>query len=413
MYTKINKCRICGSQDLELVLSLGSQTLTGVFPKTNDEKVTNGPLNLVKCSGKNDTCGLLQLEHSYNLSEMYGDNYGYRSGLNESMVAHLNKKVKKIESLINLKIGDLVIDIGSNDSTTLRAYSLKDLILVGVDPTGIKFKEYYPSYINLIPDFFNSNLIKSRFIDKKAKVITSFSMFYDLENPLKFMEDVFDVLDNDGIWIFEQSYMPFMLDQNSFDTICHEHLEFYSIKQIQWMCNKVGFKIIDIEFNDINGGSFSVTVSKETSNLIPNESVNVAINNETKMNLDDLKTYVDFSDRISKLKLEFTEFLNKIQSQNQTISAIGASTKGNVLLQFYNLGINEIGNVGEVNPLKYNCFTPGSLIPIISEEETLARRPDYLLVLPWHFRLFFLNNEKFKGFKLVFPLPKLEIIDNI
>jgi hypothetical protein len=203
-----------------------------------------------------------------------------------------------------------------------------------------------------------------------------------------------------------------MLEKNSFDTICHEHLEFYSIKQIQWMCNKVGFKIIDIEFNDVNGGSFSVTVSKESSGFLPNNSVLASIENEKHMKLDDIETYIDFSNRISKLKLDFINFVNTVKLNNQSIAAIGASTKGNVLLQYYNLDVNAISCVGEVNSFKFDCFTPGSLIPIISEDEVLSSRPDYLLILPWHFRSFFLQNEKFKGFKLIFPLPYLEIVEN-
>ena len=189
MYNKIEKCRICGNTNLECVLDLGEQMLTGLFPKRKGDKITSGPLRLMKCSGSDDVCGLLQLEHSYDLGEMYGVNYGYRSGLNASMVKHLHEKVEKIIKKVELNKGDLVVDIGSNDSTTLQAYPSDIPILIGIDPTGIKFKNYYPPHIQLIPDFFSSALLKERFPDKKAKVITSFSMFYDLENPIKFMEE--------------------------------------------------------------------------------------------------------------------------------------------------------------------------------------------------------------------------------
>jgi len=414
MYKKISKCRICGSRDLELAIDLGIQKLTGVFPKHRNDKLTKGPLRLVKCSGKNKTCGLLQLEHSYDISEMYGENYGYRSGLNASMVAHLQNKVSDIESRVQLSSGDLIIDIGSNDCTTLKAYNYSvDLVLVGVDPTGIKFKEFYPSHVKLIPDFFNADLITSEFPNKRAKVITSFSMFYDLESPLDFMKEVHSVLADDGVWIFEQSYLPFMLNTNSFDTICHEHIEFYSMKQIQWMCDEVGFKIVDVEFNEINGGSFSVMVSKKESPLDPSDNVRLAFEKEIGFDLDSIRTYLNFSKRIDKLRNEMHDFIKKIKSENKTISAIGASTKGNVLLQYYGLDSEILDYIGEVNELKFNCFTPGSLISIISEEKVLDRNPDYLLILPWHFRTFFLNNKKFKGYKLVFPLPALEIVDNV
>jgi hypothetical protein len=281
MYTKISKCRICGNNKLELVLDLGEQVLTGIFPKSKNEEITRGPLRLVKCTGSGNVCGLLQLEHSYDLGEMYGENYGYRSGLNSSMVTHLKNKINKLLSMVSLEENDLIIDIGSNDSTTLQTYSKQDnLNLVGVDPTGIKFKEYYPDHIKLIPDFFSSSLIKEKFPDKKAKIVTSFSMFYDLEEPLKFMQDIYDILHDEGVWVFEQSYMPAMLEMNSYDTVCHEHLEFYALQQIKWMADKIGFKIIDVELNDINGGSFSIMVAKMASKRIQSPSVNEILEEE-------------------------------------------------------------------------------------------------------------------------------------
>ena len=265
MIKKISHCRVCGNAVLAPMLDLGEQVLTGVFPRNKRASVTSGPLRLVKCTGGDHVCGLLQLEHTYDLAEMYGLNYGYRSGLNASMVAHLRRKVDRIRANVELTPGDLVVDIGSNDSTTLQAYPDSGLTLVGIDPTGVKFHSFYPPHVQLISEFFSAALIKDRFQDRKARVVTSFSMFYDLEDPLAFMRDVHDVLADDGIWVFEQSYMPTMLATNSFDTVCHEHLEYYALRQIKWMADRVGFRIVDVEFNDVNGGSFSVTVRKRGS----------------------------------------------------------------------------------------------------------------------------------------------------
>ncbi len=258
MIRTITHCRICGSGHLISVMALGEQALTGVFPRSRTEKITRGPVELVKCAGE-DGCGLVQLKQSYDLSEMYGMNYGYRSGLNASMVRHLHSKVAKILALGVLEPGDLVIDVGSNDATTLRAYPQGQYQLVGIDPTGIKFSSYYPTEIRLIPDFFSADVMARALSGKKAKVITSFSMFYDLEDPTAFARDIKDSLEEEGIWIFEQSYLPAMLRTNSFDTICHEHLEFYALKQIKWVADKAGLKVLDVEFNDVNGGSFSIT----------------------------------------------------------------------------------------------------------------------------------------------------------
>lgn len=409
MYKKIERCRICGNENLVCVLDLGEQMLTGVFPRTKGENITTGPLRLMKCTGHTNVCGLLQLEHSYDLGEMYADNYGYRSGLNASMVEHLHNKVKKILSSVDLQGNDLVVDIGSNDSTLLQAYPLDGPILIGIDPTGIKFKDYYPSHIKLIPDFFSAHLLKEHFPDKKVKVITSFSMFYDLENPMNFMEEIYQVLADDGVWIFEQSYMPSMLKMNSYDTVCHEHLEYYALRQIKWMTDRVGFNIIDVEFNDVNGGSFSVTVTKSKNGAVTIPLVQKILDDEEKRGLDSLTPYNEFALRVAKTKNGLVEFIRTARSEGKTIAALGASTKGNVILQYCGLTELDIQNIGEVNVEKYGCFTPGTWIPIIPEDNLLGGRVDYLLVLPWHFKSFFMNNARLKSETLVFPLPNVEV----
>lgn len=410
MYKKVEQCRICGNTHLVRVLDLGAQMLTGVFPKSLDANVTTGPLHLVKCMGGDEACGLLQMEHSYDLGEMYGENYGYRSGLNASMVAHLNNKVERILGLVALHTGDLVIDIGSNDSTTLQVYPSTGPVLVGVDPTGTKFHSYYPPHIQLIPDFFSAALVQARFPGQKAKVVTSFSMFYDLEDPLGFMRQVYEVLADDGVWVFEQSYMPTMLDTNSYDTVCHEHMEFYALRQIKWMADRVGFKILDVEFNDINGGSFSVTVAKSGGNTAVLAPVQQILDDERARGLDTLVPYQEFAERVVQTKRDLLAFIAKAQSEGKSVSVLGASTKGNVLLQYCGLTTKEIGFVGEVNPEKFGCFTPGTWLPIIPEQELLAKKPDYLVVLPWHFKKFFVTNKNLTGMNLVFPLPKVEVV---
>lgn len=404
------KCRICQNKNLLEVVDLGIQSLTGVFPKKKDFSITQGPLRIVKCVG-DDCCGLVQLADSYDLNEMYGENYGYRSGLNASMVKHLKSKVKKILAIAKLQDGDLILDIGSNDGTTLNAYP-EVYRLIGIDPSGLKFKEYYPAYIELIPDFFSAELIKEKVEDKKAKVITSFSMFYDLEEPQKFMEEIEHVLDDEGIWVFEQSYMPFMLEKNSYDTVCQEHLEYYALKQIKWMCDKVGLKIIDVEFNDVNGGSFSIIASKKHSSFHENtEQITKILDYEEKMGLDTLNPWIDFVVRTEKTKEDLLCFLTQARQDGKRVLGLGASTKGNVILQYCHITEELLPAVGEVNNDKFGAFTPGTLIPIISEMDVITAKPDYLLILPWHFREFFVSNPKFKGMKLVFPLPNLEIVE--
>lgn len=417
MYKEIAKCRICGNTDLIPILHLGNQYLTGVFPKTKDKNISYGPIELIKCQEdkQGNFCGLLQLRQSHDLNEMYGWNYGYRSALNQSMVKHLNRKVEKILERVSVSPGDLILDIGSNDSTLLQACPQNGSILVGFDPAGEKFKEYYPEYIQLIPDFFSAESFKKRFGEKKAKIITSIAMFYDIEDPLDFMTQVHKILANDGVWVLEQSYMPTMLEKNAYDTICHEHLEYYRLKQIKWMTDRVGFKIINVEFNNINGGSFSVTVAKSGFPYHENaELIEKILREEEISGLGTLQPYEEFRDRVHKHKEELRQLIQKINNDNKKIIGYGASTKGNVVLQFCGLTNQDIPYMAEVNKDKFGCYTPGTYILIISEEEAKAMRPDYLLVFPWHFKESFLKKEKEyleNGGKLLMPLPKIEIIE--
>jgi hypothetical protein len=405
MFTRVTSCRICGNPELVPVLDLGVQALTGVFPRTRETPVTAGPLRLVKCVGAG-RCGLLQLEHSYPLTEMYGENYGYRSGINPTMVEHLHGKVRRIVAMADLAPGDLVLDIGSNDGTTLAAYP-HDLTLVGMDPTGVKFGGYYPKHVELIPDFFSARRLAERHPGRRAKVVTSFAMFYDLEQPLDFMREVREVLADDGVWVFEQSYMPAMLAVNAYDTVCHEHLEYYALAQIQWMTDRAGLRIVDVEINDVNGGSFSVTVTPGDGDLTPGPSARAALDDEAALRLDALATYRDFARRVEDSRAAIRTFLDEARAAGRTVAGLGASTKGNVILQYCGLSAADIPYIGEVNGDKYGAFTPGTMIPIVSEDELLARRPDHILVLPWHFWRYFESSPRFAGRDLVVPLPEL------
>lgn len=406
---KISRCRLCGNKNLVEVCNLGEQALTGYFPANKTDAEIVSPLTLLKCLG-DDVCGLVQLSVSCDPEQMYGLDYGYRSGLNSSMVEHLQIKVNHILELNCLEEGDIVLDIGSNDGTTLNSYpeNLK-LKLVGIDPTISKFKHFYKSNIIKISDFFSATKFQDIFgTDEKAKIITSFSMFYDLEDPLNFAKEIRSILHPGGIWVFEQSYLPNMLEANSFDTVCHEHLEYYGVEQIQWLVEACDMKIIDLQFNSINGGSFSAAVTHvdnlnhhaiDLSKFIENEKEKT---NET--------SFESFNKRIDNLKEEFKRFIKTCQKNNYRVGGLGASTKGNVLLQYYGLSVDSMYAVGEVNEDKVGKFTPSTHIPIMSEDDVI-KSCDYLIVLPWHFKQFFINKFSGSNVKLVFPLPEFEIIE--
>lgn len=409
MYKEIKKCRISNSTNLVTVLSLGEQYLTGVFPKSVDSAITKGPLDLVWCPDS----GLLQMKQSYSLDEMYGENYGYRSGLNASMVKHLQQKIKSLERLVPLSNEDIVIDIGSNDATSLKAYT-SSCKKVGIDPTGNKFKEYYTDDIKLIPDFFSAEKFKAQFPNQKAKIITSIAMFYDLESPVDFVKDIESCLDDKGVWHFEQSYMPSMLRTNSYDTICHEHLEFYSFKVVKNILEQCGLKVIDVQMNAVNGGSFAVTACKVAAEFVPNNPIiNWLLKQEDDMGLDTPKPYRDFEERVFRHRKNLVELIEALVADGKKIIGYGASTKGNVLLQFCGITNNHVPYIAEVNEDKFGSYTPGTYIKIISEAEAKAMKPDYFLVLPWHFKDSILAREQeylSNGGKFIFPLPEIEII---
>jgi NDP-4-keto-2,6-dideoxyhexose 3-C-methyltransferase len=411
MYKAIEKCRLCGNQELVQVLDLGMQYLTGTFPRQpNGAGVTRGPLSLVKCLGNEDTCGLLQLGHNYEPSELYGLNYGYRSGLNEKMVRHLESKVNAISDLIDLEPEDLVIDIGSNDGTTLGFFA-EHLMRLGIDPTADKFRDLYKPGIEVIADFFSDELINKRTSGKKAKVITSFSMLYDLENPIDFATQIKNILAEDGVWVFEQSYAHSMIEELAYDTVCHEHLEYYELFQIEWMLEKVGLRVIDVEINDVNGGSFSVVAAHSSSGYIANNArLEDVRSKELRKKARGMSLFLDFRNNVESHRDQLTELMRKYNDANMRVFGIGASTKGNVLLQYCGFGPENIIAIGEINLDKSGAYTPGSWIPIVSESEVLRQKPDVLLVLPWHFREFFEQSKKFQGSNLLFPLPKISLI---
>lgn len=416
MYREIKQCRICGNSNLDTVLNLGVQALTGVFPKRADETVSCGPLDLVRCreDDKGKFCGLLQLRHSHGLGEMFGTSYGYRSGLNPSMVAHLQEKAKRVFAAASPGPGDLLLDIGSSDGTLLQSYPRGDFILAGIDPVGEKFRKYYPPHITLIPDFFSAASVRARFGEKKAKVITSIAMFYDLDDPLQFMREAHELLAQEGVLVLEQSYMPTMLALNTYDTICHEHFEYYRLKQIKWMADRSGLKIIEVERNNVNGGSFSVMLAPAGSSYRENMVlVAEVLQEEEKQGLHTAGPYDEFRKRAWRHRGELRRLVRKIKSGGKTILGYGASTKGNVILQFCGFTKDDIPYIGEVNEDKFGCCTPGTGIPIVSEAEVKTMKPDYLLVLPWHFRDHFLQKEREylnSGGRLVFPLPSLTIV---
>jgi hypothetical protein len=329
------------------------------------------------------------------------------------MVQHLKTKAEKLQAQIDLIPGEVVLDIGSNDGTFLSFFK-KTNIRIGIDPTILKFRINYKKDIITIPDFFSKEALNRNKIYKRIKLITSIAMFYDLEDPNKFVKDIYETLDDDGIWHFEQSYMPTMIKNFSYDTICHEHLEYYSLKSLKYSLDKSNFKIINIELNQINGGSFSVTVAKrKTKKFQEFNLLEWILKKEEIYGYNKIQNIKEFSKNVYKHKKLLRDLILNLNDMNKKVIGYGASTKGNVILQFCNFNSRNIPYIADVNPYKKNRFTPGTNIKIIDELELKKKNADYLLVLPWHFREFIINKENNfikNGGHIIFPLPEIEII---
>jgi hypothetical protein len=329
------------------------------------------------------------------------------------MVEHLGGKVKRLEAASNIAPGDWVLDIGSNDSTLLKSYKTEGLRRLGMDPTGAKFTSYYPHDVDLVPDFFSAEGYWSA-ADEKAKIVTSIAMFYDLEDPLSFVKDVASVLARDGLWHFEQSYMPTMLRMNSYDTVCHEHVEYYSLTVINNLLRKAGLKVVDLEFNGVNGGSVAITAAHESSGIASNQVlVDWQLEQERRWELDTPAPYLAFAERVRRHREDLLRLIRGLTSGGYRVLGYGASTKGNVLLQYCGLNPDDIVAIAEVNEEKFGCFTPGTHIPIVSEAEAETLKPDFYLLLPWHFRDGILRREteiRNAGVKFIIPFPEIEIV---
>ncbi|ALL79475.1 methyltransferase (plasmid) [Pseudonocardia sp. EC080610-09] len=410
--TAIQSCRICGNTDLNTILDLGKQALTGIFPRSRNEPEIAGPLELIKCSPPG--CGLVQLRHDADLELMYGERYGYRSSIRPFMINHLADKVEQVTSMVTLDAGDVVLDIGSNDATLLHAYRGSDLQLVGCDPSAEKFRDRYPSGSELIVDFFSAAAYRDRMGDRSARIVTSIACFYDLQDPTQFMRDVRSILAEDGIWMIEHNYLRTMLEANCYDNICHEHLEFYAFAQIELMASMAGLKVLSSEVTDVYGGSLCTVLAKDTSTRSVDDAGLQRLRDlETEAVLDSMAPFEAFAGRIKRHRDELREFLDASAAAGKLTLGYGASTKGNVLLQYCEITEQDLPCIGEVSAEKSGCLTPGSRIPIVSEEAAKAHNPDQLLVLPWVYRDGFIEREQdflANGGKLVFPLPELDSV---
>lgn len=368
-----------------------------------------------------DDEGFVKLEKTAPKESMWGERYWYKSGISQTMKLALQDIVNSILPLMQWEENDIWLDIACNDGTML-SYVPKDFIRIGIDPSS--FPEAQNRADLVIKDYFSTTVYRaSNFGGQKAKIITSIAMFYDLEKPEEFIKDVHEILEEDGLWVMQLSYSPLMISQLAFDNICHEHIYYYSLFNLNYLLDMNGFQIVDCQLNDVNGGSFRVYIMKSEANIekfstqpyrdVARVRIDSLLAWEEEIGMANSKIWDKFYKNIQHLKKDIVEFIKGAKLLGHTVWAYGMSTKGNTLLQYFGLDNTLIDGGADRNRDKWGLRTVGTNIQIHSESDMREAKPDFLLILPWHFLSEFKEREKElleSGTKFIMPCPKFEII---
>ena len=411
-------CRVCEGT-LSSVLSLGDQYVSNfISPEQSDGP--KAPLELVLCVH----CGLLQLKHTVPSELMYRS-YWYRSGTNQTMQTALADVAHKAASLVHLGDGDSVLDIGCNDGTLLASYERDGIYKIGFDPAENLAVFSRKVADKVVSGFFGSEAFYEdpALGKRRPKIVTSIAMFYDLEDPNRFVADIKKVMHPDGLWVVQMSYLPLMLKTNDFGNICHEHLEYYSLQSFEYLLNLHDFALVDVELNDVNGGSFRAYIRNRSAdeNTFADTSyrqqavdrMSALREAEAGAELHQIKPYREFASRVQQVRQEVSDFVKDQVRRNKKVYVYGASTKGNTMLQYFGLDNSSITGAAERNPDKWGKVTVGTRIPIVSEADARVAKPDYFLVLPWHFVEEFTAREReylSAAGRFIVPLPQFALI---
>lgn len=412
-FKNINECRVCFGKKLTEVIQIEEQFLSPTFVDTNE----NNPLSKIKvpqtlllCDVKSGGCGLLQMKETVEPDLMYTE-YFYRSSTNKIMIKDLENVVKFAKSKVNLQVNDTVVDIGANDGTTIKFFP-EFCNRLGVEPAkNIDWGGL--NNITIVNDYFNKRAIKPHIEKNKlVKIFTACAMFYDLDNPNQFVSDIKDMLDLDGVFVIQLSYLPAMLKNMNFYDICNEHLEYYSLNTLNYLMKRHDLEIYDAIENNVNGGSVLVSITHGGLKQKSNNYIKL-LEEENNLLLTDPETYNNFYNKIMDLKLTVLNYIDNLSKHKRNIIGLGASTKGNMLLQLFGINKEILPYISEINPTKIGKKTLGTDIELISEEKTNKLKPFCKLVLPWYFKEEIIEREKKyidAGGLLLFPMPYVHLI---
>ena len=411
---KIHSCRFCGNPSLIPVMDFGGQYLSSIFPKdlSYRNELTKQELDLVLCEKKDNTCGVLQLGHSFDMTKMY-EEYPFTSSTNSSMPKILRDVLDSALEYTDVTKDDLVLDIGGNDGTLLSFLQDKNCDLLCIDAAQNVKPVFKSEKFKIVNTYFNEKTFKNA-TDKKAKLVFSIAMFYHLYDPIQFSKDVAACMADDGVWVVQMAYLPAMIKTNMYDNIVHEHVGYYATDHMRWVMEKAGLEIFDVTLNDVYGGSYRLFMKKKGCTKYPTtQRYHKVLADEMELGIYSPKTYFDFMTRVEKTKTDLIELCKKIKAEGKKIWIYGASTKGNTILQYCGIGSDLIEAAADSNPFKFGKYIIGSDILIKNEEEMRAVKPDYLLALPYSFIDGFMKREQSlidAGVKFILPLPEVEIL---
>lgn len=408
----IDKCQICNSSKLNLILDLGHQPLCDslLAKEMLNQPETTYPLRMFWC----EECSLAQLDYCVDGSVVFHPDYPYRTGVTKELVEYLNGMSSSLISKYNLKHDDLVVDLGSNDGTLLMGFKEHGIKVLGVEPTNIA-KLANQNGIETVQEFFTmdiANEIKNKY--SEASIVVATNMFAHMASIGEVVSGIETILKDDGVFVFENHYLLDVIQGGQFDTIYHEHLRTYSLKSLIKLFSYYDFTITDVERGSRYGGNIRVHVTKGKNRPV-SENVTALLNLEENSDLYKLETYRKFAERVKKAKKDFMNFLLKIKDDGKTIVANSCPGRSVTLLNYYGVDADLIPYIAEQpTSLKLGMFLPGKLIPVVNNEILIKEQPDYVILLAWHYAEPIMEQLKARGLKsnFIIPLPDLKIVKN-
>ena len=407
----INKCRVCGSEDLVPYLDLGMMPLVNRYLSRPDADAAEPrfPLKVLLCRG----CSLSQLSVVVDPKVLFSE-YDYYSSISQTFQRHCELLAESLKREMNLTPDDLVIEIASNDGCMLSKFKALGMRVRGVEPAKNLAKVAEARGLPTLCEFWGSDAAKTvEASDGKAKVVVATNVLAHVDDLHGFIRAVKEVLHPQGVFVFEVPYMVHFIDRTEFDTTYHEHLSYFLLRPLQRALEANGMRVIDALEFAIHGGSIRVIAQIEGGNLQPKSSVQELIRLEQEKGLFDTAAYFLCAERVKLIREELSVFLKGLKARGRKIAAYGASAKGNILLNYCGLGPETIDFVVDDTPAKQGKFYPGNHLPIVSKDALQREKPDYLLLLAWNFADELMKNTAEYGLlggRWVIPIPALQVV---